>query len=736
MSMLRADGTRIVDDAGKALILKGCNVGNWLLLEMWMLNQSDIDDQYAFENILTDRFGEIEKKRLMDIYRENYITEKDFQIIKSFGFNVVRVPFHYSLLLDDSEPSTLRPDAFKWLDKAVLMAEKAGLYVILDLHGAPGGQSVDHTTGRGGVNLLWSVEKYKNQCESIWKSIAERYRHVSHVAAYDLLNEPFGDYRTDKHVDSLVSVVKRLYRAIRAVDKDHLIIIPGAQQGIGMYGAPEDHAWENVLYTEHYYPGLHGRKPTLESHARFITQQLPEKEKYLKKIQAPFLVGEFNVALGRLGAPHLMRRYFDDYGARGWAATMWSYKLVNCSGGVGDDSWYMVKNKYPVHIIDIRTATIQEIEDFFKSLATMQYAVHEELREALLSTDPSRLALAMYPPLLTVPPAEDHLDEWLAVDVGGSLKGGQKCLPDGGIEIYGSGADIWNDSDQFRFVYRDVGGDFTLSARIDGLVETEPFAKGGLMLRRTLLPDSAHFLLHVFPNGRVVVGWRETDGATMKEKRVGIGEFPIWLRLSRSRGAITASYSNDGEQWLAAMTREGAWFNAFCKVGMAVLSHDVNRSLTTARFQCVSFNGSGEGARGVVPFKGSGGRELLRLGRGDTGDGTGFFRDVEGVRKGGRYRFRLMANVDRAGVSSADEGVVELRLESMVNGKPVTLNYETCNLENIATGDNWSPLSVSGTVANDTLRVLVTVSPAAGGLRGTVNIDNATVLVDSLPEEE
>ena len=149
---LRAEGTRIVDADGNPVILKGCNLGNWLLLEMWMLDLRGIRDQYEFESILAQRFGPAEKDRLMELYRSNWIRERDFEVVRSFGFNVVRLPFNYRLLEDDANPFQLRPDAFKWLDAALRMAQGAGLYVILDMHGVPGGQSDDHTTGHAGQN--------------------------------------------------------------------------------------------------------------------------------------------------------------------------------------------------------------------------------------------------------------------------------------------------------------------------------------------------------------------------------------------------------------------------------------------------------------------------------------------------------------------------------------------------------------------------------------------------------
>ena len=77
----------------------------------------------------------------MEVYRDNWITPRDFKIIKSFGFNTIRLPFNYRLLQDDEKPFELKKDAFKWLDRAIEMAEAEGIYVILDMHGVPAGRA-------------------------------------------------------------------------------------------------------------------------------------------------------------------------------------------------------------------------------------------------------------------------------------------------------------------------------------------------------------------------------------------------------------------------------------------------------------------------------------------------------------------------------------------------------------------------------------------------------------------
>ena len=127
--------------------LRGTNLGNWLIQEFWMMggimstNNGGINDQCTLESTLAQRFGNGEKERLMKVFRSNFITTRDFDMMKAMGMNVVRIPFLYSLIEDEYNPYSLRSDAWQYLDWAINEAEKRGMYTILDLHGAVGGQA-------------------------------------------------------------------------------------------------------------------------------------------------------------------------------------------------------------------------------------------------------------------------------------------------------------------------------------------------------------------------------------------------------------------------------------------------------------------------------------------------------------------------------------------------------------------------------------------------------------------
>lgn len=393
LARIATRGAQWVDEQGSPVVLRGCNVGNWLIQEMWMhaMRTEGIPDQYTLEQVLAERFGRAGKDRLMEIYHSHFITARDFAIIKSFGMNVVRLPFVHWLIEDEARPGQLRPGAWRHLDRALELAEQAGLYVILDLHGAPGGQNWWHHSGREGRNALWGSDENKRRTVWLWREIASRYRGRTVVAGYGLLNEP---YHAPK--EELRELMLDIYRAIREVDAHTVVIFPSMPDGVEFYGRPADLGLHKVAFDAHFYPGLFGwGEPTRETHVEWLTTGVNEWRARFEAAGVPVLVGEMNVVFRAAGGAEVMRHSFDTYTGLGWAVTMWSYKVLGREGGIGDAHWGMVTNPpapepgvAPGTEISPNTSSFEEIEAYFRSLSTMEYAIHEELRDWLTRPEP------------------------------------------------------------------------------------------------------------------------------------------------------------------------------------------------------------------------------------------------------------------------------------------------------------------------------------------------------------
>lgn len=762
---LRPDGGYLVDESGQKVPLKGCNLGTWLLIEPWMLGvSSQYEDQCSFLAKLQSRFGNDCAGQLMNVYRDNWIGRREVELIRSFGFNLVRLPFHYSLLTDDAKPLVLRRDAFAWLDRAVNLAEESGLYIILDMHGVPGGQSIDMPTGCRGINALWSDPANQQRTAWLWQQIAARYRTRAAVVAYDIINEPYGDFRSDIR-PQLLDIVNQVHTSIRQVDPDKLIFAPSPIHGIEFYGEPRGHGWTNVGFTEHFYPGIFdGVAPTLETHGRFLATTVGAKRLYVEGLAVPYLVGEFNVVYDRLARPEWMRRYYDEYAAAGWLATMWSARLISTQGGLQPDHWYLMTNVQPFTLPDLNTASREDVEQAFRELGSMDLVVDEALRAALTAPAGGSFPFEDYADLKPTTVPADAIPGWVGVDVAGAAPaGGQKSLAGGGLTLYGGGSDIWSNRDAFRYLYKTVNGDFTVQNWLTSLRTTHQYAKVGWMVRESLDADAAHLFIHAFPNGRVAMCWRATRGGQTTETTLEVTSLPVGLGLERTGSTTVVRYTDADGVWQQA-TAAGVQLPTKALVGLVVLSHESNL-LASATFDSVTCsspclapalptnrlqNGSFEIPQGsTVPDQAKYWNrwgEWLNREQGWTpsrdGDcmlgyrhwqiqsaaNSGAWQDVTSLTPGMRQTFSVDANRDLPAGGKFGPDSVELRIESQYQGRWLFVASQTFGAGDIATGAGWSRLHVAGLVPADNARVLIIVNPSSQTPRdASFKFDNASL---------
>jgi aryl-phospho-beta-D-glucosidase BglC (GH1 family) len=168
--------------------------------------------------------------------------------------NSIRVPFNYRLFTNENymgdNDST---HGFKMLDRLIKWCKAENLYVLLDMHCAPGGQTGDNIDDGYGYPFLFENEASQQQCVNIWKRIAAHYANEPIVIGYDLLNEPIAHYFDKEKLNPLLEpLYKKLTAAIRMVDKNHLLFLGGAQwdSNFNPFGAPFDN---KLVYTFHKY---------------------------------------------------------------------------------------------------------------------------------------------------------------------------------------------------------------------------------------------------------------------------------------------------------------------------------------------------------------------------------------------------------------------------------------------------------------------------------------------------
>lgn len=228
IGLLKAEGQKLINGEGREILLRGVGFGSWLLPEGYMWRFPDQGDRpRRIEQMVKDLIGEEKSKRFWEIYYERYISEADIRQIAAEGFNSVRVPINARFLLEEGGPVRYDERHLQLLDRMIGWCRTNRLYMILDLHGAPGGQT--------GTNIddsehdrpeLFMIERNKHLTVALWRMLAERYKDEWIVAGYDLLNEPLPDWFS-AYNDQVMPLYREIVKAIREVDDRHMIILEG-----------------------------------------------------------------------------------------------------------------------------------------------------------------------------------------------------------------------------------------------------------------------------------------------------------------------------------------------------------------------------------------------------------------------------------------------------------------------------------------------------------------------------
>ncbi len=282
---LHTAGQDIVDESGKKVFLKGVGLGNWLLPEGYMWKFGNLGDRpRKIEKVIADLIGKEKAALFWKTYRENYITEMDIKRIAELGFNSVRPALNSRLFLTEGENPVYVEEGFLLIDNLISWCKKYGIYVIIDMHGAPGGQTganIDDSPNN--IPELFIEKKYQDQLVDLWIKIAQRYKDEPAVAAYDLLNEPLpkGTGAADKYKHLLVPLYQTITSEIRKIDKRHMITLEGFDwsNDWSLFDKPFD---SNTFYQFHYY--CWARPDNLNN----IDQFLKKRE----ELNTPVWVGE------------------------------------------------------------------------------------------------------------------------------------------------------------------------------------------------------------------------------------------------------------------------------------------------------------------------------------------------------------------------------------------------------------------------------------------------------------
>ena len=313
------------------LILRGVNLGGWLVLEKWMVPEvyrgTDAPDEYSLSLALGDQ-----AKARLQRHRETFITAEDFRWIKNCGLNAVRLPVGY-WALEAPKPFVGGDD---FLDFAFEQARQNDLKVVLDLHGAPGSQNGwDHSGRSGEIGWHKNPDNIKETVR-VLASFAQKYGKHPALFGIEMLNEPSDqipvEILKDFYVDAYSQIRKHAGPEVAIVFHDSF----RAMAWQNFMKGPD---YSNVIIDTHLYQ-LFNEDDSKRNAQEQIVFALGRKSalEQMQQQELPTFVGEWSLALPGYSIEDLSSfqgdllnsAYADTQllcfeNTRGWF--FWSYKL-------------------------------------------------------------------------------------------------------------------------------------------------------------------------------------------------------------------------------------------------------------------------------------------------------------------------------------------------------------------------------------------------------------------------
>lgn len=280
------------------------------------------DSDLPLRQLLESRFGTAGRDQLLDVFQQAWVREADIEWLKNEGFNLVRVPIGYRTLVTNSDlsvPTELvwNEAAFARIDDLLDWCSDHGMYAILDIQEAPGGQN-----NYSGESTLYSDPAMQALTVELWAELSRRYTGRDEVAAYSLLAEPM----SAPDAAASVAMYDQLVREIRGGGDNHLLVIHDGFFGMDTLPVATEVGWENVVYSTHFFEwGVES------SQAYDVVRQLVDAQIGTAQAEqdVPYFIGSFSTMVDAEWAYQSATDYVDWYAEHGWGWALWTYKRMD-----------------------------------------------------------------------------------------------------------------------------------------------------------------------------------------------------------------------------------------------------------------------------------------------------------------------------------------------------------------------------------------------------------------------
>jgi len=335
--LLQVQGNQLVRGSATPIVLRGVGLGGWMNMENFITGYPANESQVRAA--LRAALGETGYRRFFDRFLHAFFDDADARFLASIGVNCVRLPFNYRHFEDDDRPFALKDEGFRLLDRAIEICARHQIYTVLDMHALPGFQNQHwHSDNPTHWAQFWTHRHFQDRAVHLWEALAERYRDHAWVAGYNPINEP-----ADPTGAAIGPFYERLERAIRAVDRKHVLFLDGNRYSLDfdMFGDP----MPNCVYTAHDYalPGfIDGGGYPGTTRGEYVDRTAVEntflaRTEYMRRTGTPIWIGEFGpVFVGDATRDaeryQLLRDQLEIYQqhAAGWS--LWTYKDIGLQG--------------------------------------------------------------------------------------------------------------------------------------------------------------------------------------------------------------------------------------------------------------------------------------------------------------------------------------------------------------------------------------------------------------------
>ncbi len=172
-------------------------------------------------------------------------------------------------------------------------------------------------------------------------------------------------------------------------------------------------------------------------------------------------------------------------------------------------------------------------------------------------------------------------------DIGNVNVGGEACFTAPNTYLVkGSGKDIGDSTDAFRFVYKTFTGDGRVDVLVQAQDSTDPLNKAGVMFRQTLNANSRNVFMALTSGRGAIFQSRKVPGLTTTGSNTAGLKAPYYVRLVKSGTTYKGYVSSNGVKWTlvsSATVPMGANGSAIY-AGLAVTSHN-NKKLSVVTFK-------------------------------------------------------------------------------------------------------------------------------------------------------